>query len=206
MISSCECDIFPPNDSLYGKEVRKDIIKELRVNRRIRAKEVRLIGETGEQLGILPLERALQIADEHNLDLVEVAPASVPPVCRLLDYGKYRYEQTKKERKARKGQKIGLLKEIRVRPRVNEHDLKTKIRIAKKLLEDGDKVRFFVVFRGREITHPELGLRALQKAADDLRSVAALDGSPSLVGRVMSLVLTPILARQTKETEVKEEV
>jgi len=206
LISSCECDIFPPNDSLYGKEVRKDIIKELRVNRRIRAKEVRLIGETGEQLGILPLERALQIADEHNLDLVEVAPASVPPVCRLLDYGKYRYEQTKKERKARKGQKIGLLKEIRVRPRVNEHDLKTKIRIAKKLLEDGDKVRFFVVFRGREITHPELGLRALQKAADDLRSVAALDGSPSLVGRVMSLVLTPILARQTKETEVKEEV
>ncbi|HEX76406.1 MAG TPA: translation initiation factor IF-3 [Dehalococcoidia bacterium] len=182
------------------------MIKELRVNRRIRAKEVRLIGETGEQLGILPLERALQIADEHNLDLVEVAPASVPPVCRLLDYGKYRYEQTKKERKARKGQKIGLLKEIRVRPRVNEHDLKTKIRIAKKLLEDGDKVRFFVVFRGREITHPELGLRALQKAADDLRSVAALDGSPSLVGRVMSLVLTPILARQTKETEVKEEV
>lgn len=188
------------------RRLRKDIAKELRVNRRIRAREVRLIGETGEQLGVLPLERALQIANERNFDLVEVASTSVPPVCRLLDYGKYRYEQTKKERKARKSQKSGLLKEIRVRPRVKEHDLETKIKVARKLLEGGDKVRVFVVFRGREITHPELGLKALQKVADDLKGIATLDGSPSLDGRIMSLVLTPISAKQTKETKVEEKV
>ena len=111
---------------------------------------------------MLSLERALQIADERNFDLVEVAPTSVPPVCRLLDYGKYRYEQTKKERKARKSQRAGVLKEIRVRPGVKDHDVETKIKVARKLLEDGDKVRAFVVFRGREITHPELGVRVLQ--------------------------------------------
>ena len=186
--------------------MRRDIVKRIRVNRQIRAKEVRLIGETGEQLGVFPLEKALQIADERNFDLVEVAPTSVPPVCRLLDYGRFRYEQTKKERKARKSQKSGLLKEIRVRPRVKDHDLETKIKVARKLLEDGDKVRAFVVFRGREITHPELGVKVLQKVADDLKDIAALDGSPSLDGRIMSLVLSPISARQAKEPKVKEEV
>lgn len=186
--------------------MKKDITKELRVNRRIRAKEVRLIGEAGEQLGVFPIEKALVVAQEHNLDLVEVAPSSVPPVCRLLDYGRYRYEQTKKERKARKSQKTGLLKEIRVRPRVKDHDLETKIKIARKLLEEGDKVRAFVVFRGREITHPELGVKALQKIQDDLKDVAVLDGTPSLEGRIMSLVLAPVSSKQTKETKEKEPV
>ena len=205
MISCRECDIFLRNGLFYGKEVGRDIVKRVRVNRYIRAREVRLIGETGEQLGVLSLERALQIADERNFDLV-VAPTSVPPVCRLLDYGKYRYEQTKKERKARRSQRAGVLKEIRVRPRVKDHDVETKIKVARKLLEDGDKVRAFVVFRGREITHPELGVRALQKIADDLRDVAALEGSPSLEGRIMSLVLSPISVKQVKETKVEEKV
>lgn len=156
---------------------------------------------------MLPLEKALQVAREQGLDLVEVAPTSVPPVCRLLDYGRFRYEQTKKERKARKSQRSGLLKEIRVRPRVKDHDLETKIKVARKLLADGDKVRVFVVFRGREITHPELGLKVLQKVADDLKDVATLDGSPSLDGRIMNLVLTPLSAKQApKVTKVKEEV
>ena len=189
--------------------MRKDIVKPLRVNRRIRAREVRLIGETGEQLGVLPFEKALQLADERNLDLVEVSPTAVPPVCRLLDYGRFRYEQTKKDRKARKSQKASLLKEIRVRPRVKDHDLETKIKVARKLLEAGDKVRAFVVFRGREITHPELGVKALQKVQDDLKDIATLDGTPSLEGRIMSLVLLPISAKQTKEikeTKVEEEV
>ena len=112
--------------------MRKDTLKEVRVNRQIRAKEVRVIGEGGEQLGVMPVPKALQLADEHNLDLVEVAPSSVPPVCRLLDYGRYRYDMTKKQRKARQGQKTGMLKEIRVRPRVQEHDLETKIKAARK--------------------------------------------------------------------------
>jgi len=189
--------------------VRRDIVKKVRVNRQIRAREVRLIGETGQQLGVLPVERALQIADERNFDLVEVSPTAVPPVCRLLDYGRFRYEQEKKERKARKSQRSGMLKEIRVRPRVQDRDLETKIRVARKLLKDGDKVRAFVVFRGREITHPELGVRVLQKVADDLKDIAALDGAPSLTGRIMSLILSPISMRQTveaKERKVKEEV
>jgi len=186
--------------------VKKDIVKRIRVNRQIRAREVRVIGETGEQLGVLPIERALQIADERNFDLVEVAPTSIPPVCRLLDYGRFRYDQTKKERKARRSQKTGLLKEIRVRPRVKDHDLETKIKVARKLLEDGDKIRAFVVFRGREITHPELGVKVLQKVADDLKDVATLDGSPSLDGRIMNLLLSPISAKRTKEAKVQEEV
>ena len=186
--------------------MRKDIVKELRINRWIRAKEVRLIGETGAQLGVVPIEKALQIASERGLDLVEVASSSAPPVCRLLDYGRYRYEQTKKERKARKGQRGGGLKEIRVRPRMKEHDLDTKIKIARKLLEEGDKVKFFVIFRGREITHPELGLKLLQKATDDLKDIAALDGTPSSQGRIMSLVLSPTSTKQIKKPVVEEKV
>lgn len=186
--------------------MRKDIIKELRINRWIRAKEVRLIGETGAQLGVFSLEKALQIASERSLDLVEVASNSTPPVCRLLDYGRYRYEQTKKERKARKSQRGIVLKEIRVRPRVKEHDLETKIKIARKLLEEGDKVKVFVVFRGREFTHPELGLRLLRKVADDLKDIALFDGAPSTENRFMSLVLSPISTKHTKKTSVEESV
>ena len=155
-------------------------------------------------MGVLPLGKALQLANERNLDLVEVAATAVPPVCRLLDYGRYRYELIKKQRKARHGQRAGLLKEIRIRPRVGEHDLETKIKVARKLLDAGNKVRAFVVFRGREITHPELGLKALQKVADDLKDVAALDGSPSLTGGIMNLILSPLHAKQTKETKAKE--
>ena len=184
----------------------RDIVKELRVNRQIRAKEVRLIGEAGAQLGVLQFEKALQMANERNLDLVEVASNSVPPVCRLLDYGRYRYEQTKKERKARRSQKGSVLKEIRVRPRVKEHDLETKIKTARKLLEEGDKVKFFLVFRGREITHPELALRLLRKVADDLKDIAVLDGTPSTEGRFMSLVLSPIPAKHPKKAAIEEKV
>jgi translation initiation factor IF-3 len=186
--------------------VRKDIIKELRVNRWIRAKEVRLIGETGAQLGVFPIDKALQVANERGLDLVEVAPGSVPSVCRVLDYGRYRYEQAKKERKARKGQRGGALKEIRIRPRMKEHDLETKIKIARKLLGEGDKVKFFLIFRGREITHPEIGLKLLRKAADDLKDIAGLDGAPSTEGRFMSLVLSPISTKQTKKPAIEEKV
>ncbi len=186
------------------KRLRTEAAKEPRVNRRIRAKDVRVIGEAGEQLGIMPIAKALQIANERNLDLVEVAAMSEPPVCRLLDYGRYRYEQTKKQRKARQIQRASALKEIRIKSRVHEHDLETKIKVARRLLEEGDKVRVFVVFRGREITHPELGLKALQKVADDLKDIAGIDGSPSLEGRIMNLVLSPVSARQAKGIKAKE--
>jgi translation initiation factor IF-3 len=165
---------------------------------------VRLIGESGEQLGVMSAKSALEIARERGLDLVEVASGSNPAVCRILDYGRYRYEQTKKERKARQGQRSGL-KELRIRPRVGEHDLETKIRLAKKLLHEGDKIKVSVVFRGREITHPELGVKALQKITDGLKDVAAIDGSPTFQGRMMNLVLTPISSKQSKATKVKEE-
>ena len=151
------------------------------------------------------MRKALETAREHGLDLVQVAATSDPPVCRILDYGRYRYEQTKKERKARQGQKASLLKEIRIKPRVQEHDLETKIRLAKRLLEEGDKVKVNIVFRGREITHPELGLRALQKIADGLKGIAGIDGSPSLEGRMMHLVFTPISHKPGKGTKEKEE-
>ena len=157
-------------------------------------------------MGVFPIDKALQIANERGLDLVEVAPGSVPSVCRVLDYGRYRYEQTKKERKARKGQRGGALKEIRIRPRMKEHDLETKIKIARKLLGEGDKVKFFLIFRGREITHPEIGLKLLRKAADDLKDIAGLDGAPSTEGRFMSLVLSPISTKQTKKPAVEEKV
>ena len=201
--------IYSAHRFFIFKEERKHITKELRINREIRSKEVRVIGEAGEQLGVLATEKALQLAREHNLDLVEVAPTSVPPVCRLLDYGKFRYEQTKKERKARKGQRAGLLKEIRVRPRVKEHDLETKIKVARKLLAEGDKVKVFVVFRGRESTHPELGVKLLQKVTDDLKDIATLDGlPPTESGRIMGLVFTPLTTKikEVKEAKVKEKV
>ena len=157
-------------------------------------------------MGVFLVEKALQMASERSLDLVEVSPNSTPPVCRLLDYGRYRYEQTRKERKARKGQKGGGLKEIRVRPRVKEHDLETKIRTARKLLGDGDKVKVFLIFRGREITHPELGVKLLRKVADDLKDIAVLDGTPSSENRSMSLVLSPIATKHIKKPAVEERV
>jgi translation initiation factor IF-3 len=145
------------------------------------------------------------MAVDRGVDLVEVAPTASPPVCRILDYGKYRYEQTKKERKARSGQKSGLLKEIRVRPQVKDHDLNIKINKAKKFIEDGDKVKVFVVFRGRQLVHPELGLRVLQKVAKDLKGIGHLDSQPVLDGRIMHLILSPISSKQTQVKDAKDD-
>jgi translation initiation factor IF-3 len=168
---------------------------------------VRLIGENGEQIGIVPIQKALQAANEAGLDLVEVSPTAVPPVCRIMDYGKYKYDQTKKERKSRHSQKGGLLKEVRIRPRVGIHDLETKIKTARRLLEEGDKVKITVMFRGREISHPELGVKALQQVAEGLKDIAGIDGSPSLDGRFIHVVLTPLSAviRQARAAKVAKE-
>jgi translation initiation factor IF-3 len=153
---------------------------------------------------VVATDKALQMAHEKGLDLVEVAPTAAPPVCKILDYGKFRYEQIKKEKKVRSGQRSGLLKEVRVRPQVKDHDLNIKINQAKKFLLDGDKVKVLVIFRGRQMVHPELGIRALQKVANDLKGVAQLDGQPIHEGRIMSLILSPISAKQVVAKENKE--
>ena len=168
------------------------------------AREVRLVGEKGEQLGIMPLVQAREVAKNNNLDLVEVAATAVPPVCRLLDYGKYKYEQAKKEREARKSQRVSLLREVRLRPKIGDHDFEFKARLAKKLLDGGDKVKVTVLFRGREITHPEIGWRLLQRMAEVLKEAASVDGQPLMAGRRMNVILSPLAAQQSKK--IKEEV
>jgi len=150
----------------------------------------------------MPLAQAREMARRQNLDLVEVAATAVPPVCRLLDYGKYKYEQAKKEREARKSQRVVLLREVRMRPRIDDHDFEAKTRTAKKLLGEGDKVKVTVMFRGREIVHPELGLRLLQRMAASLEEAASVDRQPSLDGKRMIMILSPLSGQKAK---VKEE-
>ena len=161
---------------------------------------MRLIGENGEQLGVVPTQKALQIAYERGLDLVQVASTVAPPVCRLLDYGKYKYEQTKKERKAKRGQRVGLLKEVRLRPKIEEHDLQAKIKTTKKLLEEGNKVRLVLRFRGREIIYPELGWNVLRKMAEASKELAVVSSSNN-EGRSIVLVLAPVTQKRSKEKE-----
>lgn len=170
----------------------------------IRAPEVRVVGEKGEQLGIMPLKQALELARNHNLDLVEVAATAVPPVCRLLDYGKYRYEQAKKEREARKGQKASVLREVRVRPKIGIHDFEAKSRKARKLLDGGDRVKVSVLFRGREITHPEIGWKLLQKMAESVEEVASIEGRPLMEGKRMNIILIPVSQKTKGKREIKE--
>ena len=138
---------------------------------------------------MLPISQALQIARERNADLVEVAPTAVPPVCRLLDYGRFKYEQTKREREARKNQKVVLLKEVRLRPKIDEHDISFKTKLVEKFLSEGDKVKITVIFRGRELAHPQLGKELLEKVASTLKGTAVVEKAPSMEGRNMTMIL-----------------
>jgi translation initiation factor IF-3 len=161
------------------------------INDEIRVKEVRLIGADGEQLGITPIREAMQIATDANLDLVNVAPTAKPPVCRIMDYGKYRYELQKKEKEARKNQKIVDIKEIRLSATIDEHDFQTKLRNAVKFLGEGDKVKASVRFRGREIAHSEIGRRVLERLASETAEISSMERTPKLEGRSMIMILTP---------------
>jgi translation initiation factor IF-3 len=163
----------------------------LRINNRIRAREVRLIDEQGAQVGVISLRDALTIAEERGFDLVEVATNAVPPVCRVMDYGKFRYEQTKKEREARKHQKQVEIKQIRLEPKTDDHDIDVKAKQARRFLLDGDKVKFNMRFRGREIFHPDIGRQILEQLAEALRDVSVIEQRPLMEGRVLSLVLAP---------------
>jgi translation initiation factor IF-3 len=177
-----------------------------RVNNRIRAREVLLIDEDGTRVGVVPLRDALALAEERGLDLVEVAPNAVPPVCRILDYGKFRYEQTKKDREARKNQKQAELKEVRLKPKTDDHDLEVKAKQARKFLLAGDKVKFTVRFRGREIFHPDIGREMLEQMAEELRDVATVEQRPLMEGRALSLMLAPNakLAASAKSKQQRE--
>ena len=177
----------------------------MRVNERIIAREVRLVGEKGEQLGVMPLVQARELARKANLDIVEVAATSVPPVCRLLDYGKFKYEQQKKEQQAKKNQKVTTLREIRLRPKIGIHDFDFKARTAKKLLTDGAKVKVTLLFRGREISHPELGWKMLQRMMETLADTGMLERQPIMEGRRMHIIIAPIGSKPKVKIETKTE-
>jgi translation initiation factor IF-3 len=160
-----------------------------RVNRAIRVPEVRLIDEDGAQLGVVSTAEALEMAQARDLDLVEVAANAVPPVCKLLDFGRYKYEQTKKEREAKKHQHNSELKELRLRPRTDDHDLDVRSRAARRFLEEGHKVRLLVRFRGRETAHPEIARAQIDRIASSLGDIAVMEQGPAMEGRAMFAVL-----------------
>ncbi len=161
------------------------------INEDILDKEVRLISDTGEQLGIMSVQAAMDIAIEKDLDLVKIAPAAVPPVCKIMDYGKFRFEQAKKEKEAKKNQHIVEVKEIRMSPSIGENDFNVKLKNAQKFLEDGDRVKVAVRFRGREMAHTNLGEALLKDFAAKCAEIASLDKEPKLEGRNMSMFLSP---------------
>ncbi|MFU8803919.1 MAG: translation initiation factor IF-3 [Bradymonadaceae bacterium] len=165
--------------------------KDPRVNRRIRATEVRVIDPDGEQLGIMSVDDALERAEGFGLDLVEVAPNAKPPVCRIMDYGKYKYQQKKRTAEARKKTSRVELKEVKLRPKTDEHDFQTKLRRARGFLEENNKVKITVMFRGREITHPEIARDMLQRAAEILADAAQIEQSARMEGRNMIMYLSP---------------
>ncbi|NMA25163.1 MAG: translation initiation factor IF-3 [Clostridiales bacterium] len=161
------------------------------INEDIRDKEVRLISETGEQLGVMPIERALEIAAERELDLVKIAPGSNPPVCKIMDYGKYRFEQSKREKEAKKNQHVMEIKEIRMSPSIGLNDFNVKLKTGQRFLREGDRLKVTVRFRGREMAHTNLGEELLRNFAAQCTEISTMDRSPKLEGRSMSMFLSP---------------
>ncbi|MDR7483898.1 MAG: translation initiation factor IF-3 [Armatimonadota bacterium] len=170
---------------------RRGIERETRINDRIRAREVRLIGPDGEQLGILPTREAIARAQEYGLDLVEVAPTANPPVCKIMDYGRYKYEQSKRDRDAHRKTRAGELKGMRMSPKIGEHDFQVKVRQVREFLQEGNKVRVAMWFRGREMAHPKVGEALLQRLAQEVAEVGGVEAMPRLEGRNMIMILTP---------------
>ncbi len=165
----------------------------MKLNEEIRAKEVRVNSSTNEQLGVMPLKEALRLAMEQNLDLVEVAPTAKPPVCRIMDYGKFKYEQQKRDKEVKKKQRTVVVKEVKVRPNIEDHDYEVKFKNAVRFLEDGDKVKLTVMFRGREVSHPELGKKVLDRMAAQLKSMdmVIVEREAKLEGKNMIMILSP---------------
>ena len=184
--------------ALTGSNVNSDqthyrrctTISDLMINEQIRDKEVRLIGEDGEQLGVMPARDALQMAKEAELDLVKIAPTAKPPVCKIIDYGKYKYELTRKEKEAKKKQKTVDVKEVRLSPNIDTNDLNTKVNNAKKFIQKGNKVKVTLRFRGREMAHMQTSKHILDDFADMLKDIAVVEKPTKLEGRSISMVLT----------------
>jgi translation initiation factor IF-3 len=167
------------------------IQKFIRANERIRVSQIRLIGPAGEQLGIVPTQKGLEIARQNNLDLVEVAPAAQPPVCRVMDFSKFKYEEEKRERQAKKKQHQAQLKEIRVKPKIQEHDYLVKLKQLEKFLKRGDRVKLSLFFRGREMAHQDLGKRIIDRFIKDAIAFGQIFKPPKQEGKVLSTTLMP---------------
>ncbi len=163
----------------------------IQINDEIRDEELRVIGSDGQQLGIMSAKQALDLAEQNNLDLVKIAPQSKPPVCKIMDYGKYRFEQSKREKEARKNQHIVDIKEVRLSLNIDTHDFNTKLNNALKFIKHGDKVKVSIRFRGREMGHPEIGLEIMQRFAEACSEVAVIEKSAKLEGRNMIMFLAP---------------
>jgi translation initiation factor IF-3 len=181
------------------------ISTELRVNDRIRVPEVRLVGPNGEQVGIVRIEDALRLAQEADLDLVEVAATARPPVCKLMDYGKFKYENAQKAREARRNQVNTVIKEMKLRPKIDPHDYETKKGHVVRFLKQGDKVKITIMFRGREQHRPELGFRLLQRLAEDVSDLGFVESQPKQDGRNMTMVLGPTKKKSEARAAVKAE-
>lgn len=172
----------------------------------IRAREVRVVSETGEQLGVFPARDALRIAQERGYDLVEVAPTARPPVCRIMDYGKYKYEQSKKDRETRKKQKVVTIKEVKMRPNIEDHDFDVRRRQTETFLKDGDKIKATIMFRGREVVHSELGKAVLDRLLEAVKDLCIVERPAKLEGKNMIMILAPKAApvEQPKSQQVSE--
>lgn len=177
------------------------ISTETRINDRIRVKEVRLVGPNGEQVGVVRIEDALRIAGEAGLDLVEVAPTAKPPVCKLMDYGKFKYEAAQKARNARRNSANAQLKEIRFRLKIDDHDYQTKKGHVTRFLNGGDKVKVMIMFRGREQSRPEMGVKLLERLAKDVADLATVESMPRQDGRNMTMVLAPTKSKHMAKSE-----
>ncbi len=179
------------------------ISTELRINDRIRVSEVRLVGPNGETVGIVPTDQALKLAQEADLDLVEIAPQGRPPVCKLMDYGKFKYENAQKAREARRNQTNTVIKEMKLRPKIDQHDYETKKGHVVRFLRQGDKVKITIMFRGREQHRPELGFRLLQRLSEDVSELGFVESAPKQDGRNMVMVLGPHKKKSEAKAEVK---
>ena len=166
-------------------------INDLMINEEIRDREVRVVDQNGEQLGVMPIKQALEMAEEMQLDLVKIAPQARPPVCKIMDYGKYRFEQSKKEREFRKNQKVITVKEVRLSATIEDHDIDVKFKNAVKFLKDGDKVKVTIRFRGRQITHSEIGRQVMTEFAERIKEYGTVDKAPMIEGRNMSMFISP---------------
>ncbi|MET9020829.1 translation initiation factor IF-3 [Actinopolymorpha sp. NPDC004070] len=176
---------------------------ELRINERIRVPEVRLVGPNGEQVGIVRIEDALRLAQEADLDLVEVAPTARPPVCKLMDFGKFKYETAQKARESRRNQAQTVIKEMKLRPKIDPHDYDTKKGHVVRFLRQGDKVKITIMFRGREQSRPELGFRLLQRLAEDIADLGFVESQPRQDGRNMIMVVTPHKRKSEARADVE---